>query len=218
MTNLLALLVALATPIKPDAACETTWAKAESPTAAETERCLKHFLAYGYGANWKAEDLTLDPTYGDDVERRLSKADLERMAGHVKATCSDPANPELPCARAIEFFNGMAARKTSVFEDENVGSYEAPLTRILKGEGVDPRMLFVGEPGMKWSAQTLRKLRNAAYARHGYVFKDADLNEFFYGPRTEPVAGLPLPQGDKKTVELTTVDNANVQLIKSLEK
>lgn len=215
MNPLLSLLITLASP--PDARCEA-WIKADAPAAAETEHCIRHFLGFAYGKNWKPEDLTLDPGYGNPVERSLSRVELDRMTSHVRAVCSDAANPELPCARAIEFFQGMANRKLSVFDEVNMASYEDVLGRILRGEAIDSGLLFAEDKTARYSKQTLRKLRNAAYARHGYRFKDADLNEFFYGPRAEPVAGLPLPTGDKAEVTLTAVDEANVKVVKALEK
>ena len=217
MTHLLAV-IALFAPVTPDAACEATWAKAQKPAAAETERCLRHFLGYAYGAGWDAEALTLDPGYGHPIEKKYQKADLARMAGHVRAVCPDASNADLPCARAIEFFEGMAGRKTSLFEDVNLGSFEPLLVKVLAGQPLDPDELFVGHPDLKWSAQTLRTLRNAAYARHGYLFKDADLNAFFYDARPEPAAGLPLKRGTSKDVKLSPVDGENVRLLKSLEK
>lgn len=61
------------------------------------------------------------------------------------------------------------------------------------------------------SKQELRILRNAIYARHGYIFKSADLRDFFnqfywYTPRYSNV--------DK---QLSSLERSNIAFIKSFE-
>jgi len=58
----------------------------------------------------------------------------------------------------------------------------------------------------------LRLVRNAIFARYGYIFKDADLREFFenkkwYRPTIKNIA----------EIDLSDVDKANIEFIKSLE-
>lgn len=217
MTPILTALVLLAAPITPDAACENTWAKAKAPANAETLRCARHFLQYGYGGKWTSESLSFDPQYTHAIEKRYQTADLQRMIGHVKAACTPAADGADLCGRTLELFGAWVGRKTTLFEDVNLGSMQPVLEKVLAGKALTRDDLHADHPEMNWSALTLSKLRNAAYARHGYQFKNPDLNAFFYGPRAKREGSLPLPKGTTKTVKLTPIDGANVRLIKSLE-
>jgi len=62
------------------------------------------------------------------------------------------------------------------------------------------------------SKKDLRLVRNAIFARYGYIFKDADLKAFFgnrkwYTPTIKNIA----------EIDLSDVDKANIDFIKSLE-
>ncbi len=63
-----------------------------------------------------------------------------------------------------------------------------------------------------YSKAELRILRNAIYARHGYIFKSADLRNYFsqyswYVPRSSNVMG-----------SLSYTEKKNVELIRSMER
>ncbi|MCE2570537.1 YARHG domain-containing protein [Motilimonas eburnea] len=63
---------------------------------------------------------------------------------------------------------------------------------------------------MKYSQQELRLIRNEIFARHGFVFQSAELNEYFLKkPWYHPLAD---------DAELTDVEAENVRLIKLIEK
>ncbi len=201
--------------------CERTWPKAKTADRNQTWACLTHYLTYAYGEKPTAELMTLDPSYGHPIEVKLSVADLERMTNHVEGACDVAAAPvESECARGHELFQGMKARRFGISEGVELGSFEPLLRKVLGGEELTEADLRVNDPGPKWSLLTLWKLRNAAYARHGYRFTTPDLNTFFYGPR-EPVGEpklLPLgKKGSTRKVTLTPADSANVKLIKLME-
>jgi hypothetical protein len=73
----------------------------------------------------------------------------------------------------------------------------------------DQRLLNKAEL-MTLSSQTLRLMRNEIFARHGYVFKSRELNEYFLTKRWY----APL----SNTVELSSIEAQNVALIKSVEE
>lgn len=199
--------------------CEEAWPKAEAGKAGakDTWACMTYYLTLAYGSAPDAEMLTLDPGYGFPQEVKLSSAKLERMIGHVKAVCDPEAAPvESECKRADELLRGIASRRQGLFEHTTMESIEGVLATVLKGEKLTREQLHADDPEMSWSPLTLWKLRNAAYARHGYVFKTPDLNTFFYGPR-EGSTLLPIKRGEGGEVELTENDRANVVLIKALE-
>lgn len=199
--------------------CEDAWPKAAAgkAVAKDTWACMTYYLTLAYGGPPDAEALTLDPGYGFPQEVKLSSAKLERMIGHVKAVCDPEAAPvESECKRADELFNGIASRRQGLFENTTMESIEGVLATVLKGEKLTREQMHADDPDMSWSPLTLWRLRNAAYARHGYTFKTPDLNTFFYGPR-EGSTLLPIKQGEGAEVELTENDRANVVLIKSLE-
>lgn len=201
--------------------CETAWPAAKTADRQKTWACLTHFLTYGYGEKPTPELMTLDPGYGHPVEVKLSVADLDRMIAHVEKACDVEAAPvESECARGHEMLTGMKSRRMGIFEDVNLGSIEGPLRKVLAGQKLTRAEVFADHAELSLSLLSLWKLRNAAYARHGYRFKTPDLNTFFYGPREavgEPKL-LPLARkGDTRKVTLTAEDTANVQLIKALE-
>lgn len=222
------LALALAAPgfasAAPDPAvakqCETVWPKAKTADKQQTWTCLTHFLTHAYGGPPTEESMTLDPGYGHPLEVELSTEDLDRMIAHVKAVCDPEAAPvESECHRGHEYFTGMRGRRLGLFEDVAVGSIEAPLRKVLAGEALTEADVFADNPDVALSPLSLWKLRNAAYARHGYAFKTPDLNAFFYGPRAAgETTLLPLKvKPEKKKAELSPTDAENVRLIKRLE-
>lgn len=199
--------------------CEQAWPKAAAgkAVAKDTWACMTYYLTLAYGGAPDAEALTLDPGYGFPQEVKLSSAKLTRMIAHVGAVCDPEAAPvESECKRADELFRGIASRRQGLFENTTMESIEGVLGTVLKGDKLTRAQLYADDPEMSWSPLTLWKLRNAAYARHGYRFKTPDLNTFFYGPR-EGSTLLPIKGGEAAQVELTESDRANVVLIKSLE-
>lgn len=63
----------------------------------------------------------------------------------------------------------------------------------------------------KFSSADLRILRNAIFAKHGYIFKDPELADFFtkYSWYT--------PLNDNVYNDLTNMEKRNIAIIKSLE-
>ncbi len=217
MTSLFALLVALAAPTT-TADC-LAWAKAPKAKPATTHACMGLLLTSAYSGPPTAEALTLDPDASTHWEPELMRTDLAQAKAHIEAACGGVDSPDTLCGRAKELFDSMLSRRLSLHEDVDRGSFAPVLAKVLKGEALTAADLAPGE-GMHWSMLTLWRLRNAAYARHGYTFKKADLNDFFYGPRTvtgTEKALLPLPKGTQAKVTLTAVDGANVRLIKAEE-
>ncbi len=214
----LALLVALAAPESLAAHCEGQWVQQEKPAAAKSLACSKHFLKYAYGRKVDAEAMSLDPGYGHRIELKLGVDDLRRMTHNLETACKGKDSPvESVCVRGIEYFGGMLDRKMSMSEGVNLGSFKPVLAKLLAGKAINGKDLYGNDPDLSWSALTLRKLRNAAYARHGYAFKSPDLNLFFYQERPGKLNLLPLPQMNHKTVKLTATDGANIKLIKKFE-
>lgn len=198
--------------------CEATW-PALAPGKASTKdtwACVDYYLTLAYGRKPDAEMLSLDPGYGMPQEVKLPNSKLDNMVGHVAAACDRNAAPvESECNRGAELFEGIKRRRLALLDDTVMESFEPVLAAVLKGEKLTRAQLRADEE-QKWSPLTLWKLRNAAYARHGFKFKTPDLNTFFYGPREDSKL-LPIAKGDKAKVELTPDDVANVQLIKTLE-
>lgn len=205
-------------PIDQATLCETVWpATAPGKAAAkDTWACMTWYLTLAYGKKPDAEAMSLDPGYGMPQEVRLANARLDNMVAHVSAVCDRSAAPvESECNRAAELFEGIKRRRLALLDDTVMESFEPVLATVLKGEKLS-RAELKADDEVKWSPLTLWKLRNAAYARHGFKFKTPDLNVFFYGPREESSV-LPLARGEKAKVELTAIDGENVRLIKSLE-
>ncbi|MCB9524081.1 MAG: YARHG domain-containing protein [Myxococcales bacterium] len=220
MIQLFTLVAALAAPNPSVAECHA-WAKAEKVTQAQTNACLRRLLSDAYGGKMDGELLTLDPNPATKWEPDFLKEDLERALKHHKTVCYAPTtDPATLCGRSEELFTRQIGRKMSLFEDVNVGSFEAVLGKIIAGQKLTKEDL-TPSPDAGFSALTLWKLRNAAYARHGYKFKKQDLNDFFYGPRTGDQkldnGMLPLTHELKANVTLTAEDGANVRLIKEFE-
>lgn len=215
----LALLIALAAPKPATNTCETVWPKAEQASMRRTLDCAKQLLGYGYNGKVDAEAMSLDPVYGHPIELKFSELDLHQMQFLLGQACKKaPADKQTLCERAEEYFGGMLNRKLSTSEGVNLGSFEPALAKVLSGKPLTDKDLFGGEPDRpSWSALTLWKLRNAAYARHGYPFKSPELNAFFYRERPGKLGLLPLPQLNHAAVKLTAVDGANVRLVKKYE-
>ncbi|CAN0454832.1 unnamed protein product, partial [Ectocarpus fasciculatus] len=110
--------------------------------------------------------------------------------------------------RAGEFYQGVLDRKMSV--NDNGAWFDLLLEKILAGEP-----LAEADLRRQWSEMTLLKLANAVYARHGKDFDNPDLDAFFYGPREQLVAGLPLTKTAPATISLTEVDQRNLTRIEA---
>lgn len=115
-----------------------------------------------------------------------------------KQVVTQPAAPQTSTARPVR---ETAAPRVSAPDPAAAGTYGLwPQTsqRRLQAEELY---------GM--SSHDLRLMRNEIYARHGYIFASADLRQYFsncpwYTPRS-------------KNVNLTSVEQYNVGLIKSFE-
>lgn len=84
--------------------------------------------------------------------------------------------------------------------------FDGALARVRRGEAIDDGALS----GLDLVA--LRRLRNAAYARHGYRFRAGDLRGYFEGMDWYAVDPAYAP------VRLTPIDGANVRLVKAREQ
>lgn len=225
MLSALTVIVMLSAP-PTQAQCVDAWPKSANPTKELTQGCIDLLLKTAYGPKVDAEALTLDPDYGHPIEVELSSAELGAIGKHIAAVCPKSDEEDWRCTRAAEYVGGMRERKTSLFENLAVGDFARSLQRVVDGEELDRDDLCPGTETC-WSALTLWKLRNAAYARHGYKFDKDDLNRFFYDPRPGGIGRtehedvrqnlLPLPRGLSKDVKLTPVDSKNVKLIKEYE-
>lgn len=206
-------------PASADAAwCEQSWGKQVKASTQKTMGCLTHFLTMAYGQAPDAEAMSLDPGYGHAIEVKLTSEMLEKMIHHTAKAC-DLASAKIAsvCNRGNELLVGMHRRRLGLFDDPVMASIEPLLAKVLAGEALTPADLFEGQP-MRWSPVMLWKLRNAAYARHGYAFKTADLHTFFYkASKQAETKLLPLRPGNTKKVNLTATDRANVRLIKRFE-
>ncbi len=200
------------------ARCEQEWVLAEAPTEATTRACLETYLIFAYGSVPDEEALSLDPIYGDPIELRYSAAQLRDMAARTRKVCAAPEKGFVSeCERAVEYFEGMAARKGSLFEDVNVEGIEAPLLKVLNGETLVEFDVWLQHEQLAFSALNLGKLAAAVYARHGYRFEDEDLRAFFYEARPEgwDKLDLPLLEPDDGFTpgDLEEVDRANLAMI-----
>lgn len=216
---------ALAAPAS-EAQCLGAWPKQASPPAATTEACIDFLLTNAYFGKPDAEALSLDPSPDSPLEVKLLTPELKAIKAHLAACKADPADPEnWRCVRVHEFVDGMIARKNSLTDQGGLESLLPALSKVLKGEALVPEDME-SDGYARHTPLGLWKLRNAAYARHGFAFKKDDLTAFFYGPRPEGIeapdaesyAGLlPLAKGEKAKVDLTPVDGANVRLIAKME-
>lgn len=91
--------------------------------------------------------------------------------------------------------------------------------RDMFGDWTDTEVLYASDSHYldeemlsRWDAYDLYLARNEIYARHGYIFKNQDLQEYFgskswYQGRTQEVSDS----------SLNEYERANIQLILSLE-
>jgi hypothetical protein len=211
MFHLFAVVAALSAPTL-DASC-VSWTQATEVSVAQTKTCMTHFLTHAYNGAPTKEAMSLDPIYGQAWEVKIKTAQLKQARDHITAACKGEHEVETVCFRSAEFFDGLIGRRMSLSEGV-LGNFSTALGKVLRGEKLVLADLKPGE--LQWSRLTLWRLRNAAYARHGYLFKNPDLNAFFYDARKDQGV-LPVPRGMTKAVKLTAIDGANVRLIKSME-
>lgn len=103
----------------------------------------------------------------------------------------------------------QAAIKLNKIEQQNVdllASYEAKIREKLSTEALQEGTL--GD----MFAEDLRVLRNEIYARHGRIFKDADLQKYF---ESQPWYK---PNPDFKDDQLSEIEASNLAKIKSAEE
>lgn len=208
-----------------EAQCIGAWPKTAKPSAAMTEGCIDVLLTHAYFGKPDAEALSLDPSPDSPLEVKLLTPELQAIKAHI-AACAPKKGDEddWRCTRVHEFVDGMISRKNAVSDQGGLESLLSALNKVLKGEALTAEDLE-SEGYARFTPLGLWKLRNAAYARHGFAFKKADLNTFFYGERpmleamdADDYAGiLPLSKGEKAKVDLTPVDGANVRLIAKME-
>jgi len=211
--------------------CEQQWPVRKKSDAATTRKCAEYWLlTYPYARELDDGDemhFDHDP-YVDNlpITIKVRRATWQAMAAHVHA--SKPDDDDETMARALELFEGAAGALSSLsdmqFEHGDLGAeldsvrQGMPMSMLDDGEGgYDPELLRGFLEGV--TVVTLWKLRNAAYARWGYRFKNPDLDAFFYGSRRKNSAGLPWPRtpgfSEKK---LTRNDRALIAAVKAEER
>lgn len=219
------LSAAQAAPVT-ETQCLGSWPKLAKAPQAMTDGCIDLLLSHAYFGKPDAEALSLDPSPDSPVEVKLLTPELQAIKRHIAHCEPQPGDAEnWRCTRIHEFVDGMIGRKQALLDQGGMVSLLPALNTVLRGEALTATDLEE-EGYAKFSPLGLWKLRNAAYARHGFAFKKDDLNTFFYGPRAEGLnapdaedfAGLlPLSKGEKAKVELSPVDGANVRLIAKME-
>jgi YARHG domain-containing protein len=204
-------------------ACHTSWPFTDNPSLELSRKCVSHWLMYMYGENWNEEDLTLDPFGCKNPNLQIRIEDAQRMIDHLEKVCKSKDEGDWPCKRAKEGL-GLLRDDRIGFHDsygEIRVSFKPLLETVLLGKPLTRKMLDNGMGG--WADTTLRKVRNAVFARHGRLFKSKDLQEFFYGPEwPDRWSGFPakpkLQHSGYKDSLLTETDKANIKLLKEVEK
>lgn len=201
--------------------CERDWPRVSDVDAEVTRRCMAHLLSLAYGKPLTQgrftddEALAGEPRPGFAAEVGLSSEALEAIRAHVGAVCEGDAGEQSACARVGELITAQLARKTSLTDDGELGSFAPLMEKVLAGQALTKQDLFLDQVERSWSMLTLEKLDTALYARHGFLVADPDLARFFYEKREEqPTAGLPLERTDGgQTSPFSEIDRKNKQLL-----
>lgn len=145
-------------------------------------------LTYFYGKQWY-KPTTSAKEFSDDVLNKYEKANVKMIQLYekkVKGVKLDSKNPYRSCYReGVSYvFSGSSSRKLN----------DSDLAGKTKEE--------------------LCVARNEIFARHGYVFTDANLLAYFlqfswYNPNTQP--------GKTDQISLSSIETANVNFIKKRE-
>jgi len=204
--------------------CEMEWPAQDKPEPEVSLRCAAYWLRYGYGEEYKPEDLSLDPACGGPISTGYTAEQFLRMQAHVRAAaktkCDDVEKEPVAC-RAIGYFAMEADSHQNLMDPWRLQEIHPLLGKVLKGKPVSEADLAPASPkGQGWSAVTLWRLRNAVFARHGRAFTNPDLQRFFYGeyPPDLTKGLLPLKVDPAfNDARLTTVDRANIKLLKKHE-
>lgn len=142
---------------------------------------------------------------GDLLEAQAVLRDERARLQTRRARLDGPAQVEADALIAL-FNDPIVDAELGAAAAPNTDQFDALLEIIRQGGAISGKAL-VGLP-----KDTLRILRNAAYARHGYRFKAADLTRFFQQrPWYRPDAGF-------RHDRLTPQDVRTVTLIKTWEK
>lgn len=177
-----------ASPARVEAALDPTWM-----VAADRMR-VSHVLV-------DAAALLRD---GDLLEAQALLADERRRLASRRARCAGEDRAELDRLVALLAEPAVEPPSAPAAGDPDA-AFAAALDAIRRGEAIDEAALA----GL--DADRLRVLRNAAYARHGYVFKSSELRGFFEG------TGWYTADSGFDPSRLSPADVQNVALIKQHE-
>lgn len=223
---MLLLLTMTAAQVAVSEDCHASWTKDPRPPIKHSRKCAEAWLKATYGPRFTVEDLSLDAPLGTKELVGLNAQQLRTMAGHVKKTCpkctvSECADHDRACyiaSRAVELFEGEAHLRVSIYDPVRMQSIGPLLWKVLAGQPLENEELEPSD-GLRWTPLTLRKLRNAVFARHGRKFANPDLNALFYGPHPKD---RKLPKlainPDYADTLLTEIDKSNVRRIRQAER
>ncbi|MCO4769831.1 MAG: hypothetical protein KDA24_07345 [Deltaproteobacteria bacterium] len=199
--------------------CAHDWTRLVEPARDVSGRCLLQLLSDAYDSpirGGRIADMMMldfDPMPPPD-ESRLSVGKLRSMKSHLAHRCAGPDTT--PCGRVMESIEMGIERKSSLFENVALGSFEELLAAALAGEALPADMSAPGRA--RWSELTLDKLEAAVWAGNGYLVIDPLLSDFFYAERAAGEPGeavLPLPWPGSRLSGLSETDRANLELIRS---
>jgi hypothetical protein len=207
----LAIPFLMAAGSDPRKLCEEEWPKQKNPSRADSKTCTRYWFEH------YCPELDEDCGAYGEVVTLYTAEEFRNMAAHVVQY--DKANGEGPTAadRVSELFGGAAESHFKLFDIGRMESIEPLLKKIFDGRRLE------AEEIEHCSEETLFKLRNAVYARHGRPFKNPDLQTFFYGKRdvqgdSEETDLLPRkPNPAFKESDLDAADRANAALIAKAE-
>jgi hypothetical protein len=179
--------------------CTTDWAHAKQPSADYARRCVRWWADNHHTDQFAEEGIA--SVLNDEIITQISSDDFQAMADHTKAICPETGGHdyELPCMTRL-FFESAAEARTSLKDanDEPLGDVVA---KVFAGKRLTVDDIAFMSPTSLW------KLRNAPYARHGMIFKTADLRTLY------AQVGDYAPNKKFDESMLDANDEANVKLV-----
>jgi hypothetical protein len=154
--------------------CEEQWPKTKHPRADVTNECIGYWSSVHHTKDFVEEGVI--GVLNDEVLTQIPSEDFDAMADHASAVCPDAHGQhefEDACL-AREFFTSASEARTD-HRDPNEEPLDDVIAKVFRGEELTVDDIAFMAPVSLW------KLRNAPYARHGQIFKTADLNTFFGG-------------------------------------
>ncbi|MFI5136857.1 MAG: YARHG domain-containing protein, partial [Sphingobacteriales bacterium] len=141
-------------------------------------------------------DSTENSNQHDDYSTQINNLTVQSQANQAKQNSPDSASPGGDADAPTQFVPPANAQGSNYS-----GLYPQSSERLLNSNDLNG-----------FTKEKLKIMRNEIFARHGYIFKTADMKNYFaqqnwYKPLYSDV-----------TNQLTSIEKTNVEFIKSYEK